>query len=196
MRACEFQCLKFCQISKAKVLLFKLYFVPLWRFRGINTYKNLLVTLIMKDRIIALMRHMGMSQKNFAEEICISPGTLSSIFSGRNNASLNTLNNIHERFPEVNMDWLMNGNGEMFVSGTSVSMQTEAGESGSSATSSSVSGIPVQPGLIEHLSGAGQMSPQTPLSASEGKRFDKPSRKIAEIRVFYDDGTFETFCAK
>ena len=30
----------------------------------------------------------------------------------------------------------------------------------------------------------------------EGKNNDKPMRRIAEIRVFYDDGTFETFSAK
>lgn len=150
----------------------------------------------MKDRISALMRHMGMSQKNFADEICISPGTLSSIFSGRNNASLNTLNNIHERFPEVNMDWLMNGNGEMFVSGSAASPQTETGEGGSPAVSSTLSGIPIQPGFMERIAGIQQMPPQTSLPASEGKMFDKPSRKIAEIRVFYDDGTFETFSPK
>ena len=150
----------------------------------------------MKDRINALMKHLGMSQKDFANEICISPGTLSSIFSGRNKPTLNTLNNIHERFPEVNMDWLMNGKGEMFASSAPVSQQVEAGEVGSPITSSSVSGLPIQPGFIDHHSGPQQMPPQTSNLTMDGKIFDKPSRRIAEIRVFYDDGTFETFSAK
>ena len=150
----------------------------------------------MKDRINALMRHMGMSQKDFASEISISPGTLSSIFSGRNKPTLNTLNNIHERFPEVNMDWLMNGKGEMFASLTPNSLQSEVSEGGSPAAPFSASGLSIQPGFIDHLPGAQQMPPQTTNFPSEGKIFDKPSRKIAEIRVFYDDGTFETFSAK
>ena len=150
----------------------------------------------MKDRISALMKHMGMSQKDFANEICISPGTLSSIFSGRKKPTLNTLNNIHERCPEVNMDWLMNGKGEMFASPAPNSSQFEAGEGGSPTMSSPISGLPLQPGFIDHLSGVQQMPPQTSNFSLEGKIFDKPSRKIAEIRVFYDDGTFETFCAK
>ena len=150
----------------------------------------------MKDRISALMKHMGMSQKDFANEIRISPGTLSSIFSGRNKPTLNTLNNIHDRFPEVNMDWLMNGKGEMFAPTSPNSSQFEASEDGSSSTSFPVSGLPLQPGFAEHLSGAQQVPPQTSNFAMEGKIFDKPSRKIAEIRVFYDDGTFETFSAK
>lgn len=150
----------------------------------------------MKDRISALMKHMGMSQKDFANEICISPGTLSSIFSGRNKPTLNTLNNIHERFPEVNMDWLMNGKGEMFGSASPVSPQSESNNDASQITPSSVSGLPIQPGFIEHLSNPQQMPPQTSNLTLDGKIFDKPARKIAEIRVFYDDGTFETFSAK
>ena len=142
------------------------------------------------------MNHMGMSQKDFANEICISAGTLSSIFSGRNKPTLNVINNIHERFPEVNIDWLMNGKDEMFVSSTPDSSQIESNEVGSPTVSSPVSGIPIQPGFINQLSGSQQMPLQTSNFSMEGKIFDKPSRKIAEIRVFYDDGTFETFYAK
>ena len=150
----------------------------------------------MKDRIRALMNHMGMSQKDFANEICISAGTLSSIFSGRNKPTLNTLNNIHERFPEVNMDWLMNGKDEMFVTSTPDSSQLEANGVSPSTVSSPISGLPIQPEFMNHLSGSQQMPPQTSNFTQERKIFDKPSRKIAEIRVFYDDGTFETFSAK
>ena len=150
----------------------------------------------MKDRIKALMKHMGMSQKNFAAEICISEGTLSSYFSGRNNPTLSTLNNIHERFPEVNMDWLMDGKGEMFVSSAPVSPQSEANEVSQNGMVQQPSGLPIQPGFIDHLAAPQQVPPQTSYLMQDGKNLDKPARKIAEIRVFYDDGTFETFSAK
>lgn len=150
----------------------------------------------MKDRIKALMKHMGMSQKNFAAEICISEGTLSSYFSGRNNPTLATLNNIHDRFPEVNMDWLMDGKGEMFVSSPSISAQTESNEVTSSAIPQQPSGIPIQPGFIEQVANSPQAAPQSSNLTFIGKNLDKPSRRIAEIRVFYDDGTFETFSPK
>ena len=150
----------------------------------------------MKDRIKSLMKHMEMSQKEFANEICISEGTLSSIFNGRNRPTLNTLNNIHERFPEVNMDWLMNGNGEMFTSPAPAQMQVEANEGTSPTVPQQPSGIPIQPGFMEQLTASMQLPPQTPNFAPDGKNLDKPMRRIAEIRVFYDDGTFETFSAK
>lgn len=150
----------------------------------------------MKDRIIALMKYMGMSQKNFAAEICISEGALSSIFSGRTKPTLNTVNNIHERFPEVNMGWLMDGRGEMFTSPGSTSLQTTPNEGDSSVAVPQVSGIPSHSGFVEQHAGSHQMPFQIPISALDGKNIDKPLRRIAEIRVFYDDGTFETFSSK
>ena len=150
----------------------------------------------MKDRIIALMKSMGMSQKVFASEICISEGSLSSIFSGRTNPSLATVNNIHERFPEVNMSWLLDGKGEMFLADAPGAGQRLPGAEGAVAAPHQPGGLPVQTGFMEQLLSAQQPAPQAALSMPSGKNHDKPSRKISEIRVFYDDGTFETFCAK
>ena len=150
----------------------------------------------MKDRISVLMKHMGMSQKNFAAEICISEGALSSIFSGRTKPTLNTVNNIHERFPEVNMGWLMDGKGEMFTSSPSTPLQADSNEDVSSDIVPQGSGIPIQPGFIGTHTGPAQIPLQSSFMVQEGKNLDKPIRRIAEIRVFYDDGTFETFSAK
>lgn len=150
----------------------------------------------MKDRIRTLMRHFGMSQKEFANEIRISEGTLSSIFSGRNKPTLNTLNNIRERFSEVNMDWLMNGIGDMFSSPSSPSMYGMPDEVSHPAVPSQVSGTPTQLTFMEFQSDSRQASSQAPNATQDMKNFDKPMRRIAEIRVFYDDGTFETFSAR
>lgn len=150
----------------------------------------------MKDRIISLMKHMGMSQKVFAAEIRISEGALSSIFSGRTKPTLNTVNSIHERFPEVNMGWLMDGKGEMFNSKASNSTQPDMIEGASVNVSPPMPGIPIQTSFMEPLLRSQQVPPQNHFSASETKIIDKPMRRIAEIRVFYDDGTFETFSPK
>ena len=150
----------------------------------------------MKDRIISLMKRMGMSQKVFAAEICISEGALSSIFSGRTKPTLNTVNNIHERFPEVNMSWLIDGKGEMFSSAAPDAVQNGANEGVSANAAPQMQGIPLQTSFVEQFSGAQQAASSASFPAAETKSFDKPTRRIAEIRVFYDDGTFETFPAK
>ena len=146
----------------------------------------------MKDRIIALMKNMGMSQKVFAAEICISEGALSSIFSGRTKPTLNTVNNIHDRFPEVNMGWLIDGKGEMYnVASSDANVQNVNVADFSGAVPSG--GVPVQPGFLVQPNVVPQAAPTMPFSVEDGKKLDKPVRRIAEIRVFYDDGTFETF---
>ena len=149
----------------------------------------------MKDRIISLMKQMGMSQKVFASEICISEGALSSIFSGRTKPTLNTVNNIHERFPEVNMGWLIDGKGSMFISSPSEPLATD-GDEGTASAGLWATPHPTQTGPTEQRGGTLQAPPQNLFNMPDAKNLDKPLRRIAEIRVFYDDGTFETFTTK
>lgn len=149
----------------------------------------------MKDRIISLMKQLGMSQKVFASEICISEGALSSIFSGRTKPTLNTVNNIHERFPEVNMGWLIDGKGEMFTSAPS-GAEAAQGNEGATVIAQQTATLPARAGFMEQQAGPQQAGPQTSYIMQDAKTFDKPLRRIAEIRVFYDDGTFETFPGK
>lgn len=94
------------------------------------------------------------------------------------------------------MGWLMDGKGEMFNSPAPAPAKIEAGEGSSSGTPLQASGLTFQPGFAEQISASPQVHPQSVNSVSVGKNLDKPSRRIAEIRVFYDDGTFETFSAK
>lgn len=136
-----------------------------------------------------------MSQKVFAAEICISEGALSSIFSGRTKPTLNTVNNIHERFPEVNMGWLIDGKGEMYNATSSDSSKQDANVMDFPGVVPSGS-VVMQPGVMMQQNGLAQVTPTMPFSAEDGKKLDKPMRRIAEIRVFYDDGTFETFPGK
>ena len=143
----------------------------------------------MKDRIISLMKAKEMSQKTFAAEICISEGALSSIFTGRTRPTLNTVYSIHDRFPEVNMSWLMDGKGEMFV----VSDAAASVPALSPAIAQEVPAV-VAPAAVANSSNAAFTGvPQMQFAAPTEKNVDKPARKISEIRVFYDDGTFETF---
>ena len=136
----------------------------------------------MKDRIYQLMKYQGMSQKEFAATLCIAEGTLSGIFTGRTRPTNNIVNAIHECFPHISINWLMFGEGEMLLDGApsqpsnSASGQTDLFSPGI-APSSEVNSTPSSAPQIQEVV----------------KYIDKPQRKITEIRVFYDDGTFEAF---
>ena len=90
------------------------------------------------------------------------------------------------------MGWLIDGKGEMFLSPPAA----DANEGTSLASISKEGGTSVQSGFIGQQSSLQQVSLPSHVSVSDGKNIDKPLRRIAEIRVFYDDGTFETFSAK
>ena len=61
------------------------------------------------------MRHEGMTQQEFATTLELSPSSLSSIFNGRTNPTNNHVLAIHKRFPNINVNWLMFGEGDMYV---------------------------------------------------------------------------------
>ena len=56
-----------------------------------------------------------MNQQNFAQFLGMAPATLSSILSERTKPTLNTIEAIKNKFPNINIDWLMFGKGSMFL---------------------------------------------------------------------------------
>lgn len=177
----------------------------------------------MKERIRQLMLDKGMTQKTFASELCIAEATLSGIYNGRTRPTNLTISAIHERFPDVNISWLMFGEGDMYVS---VSSEQHVGDAhaeesksltvegdlfsnshtstegkGTGGRMSEANGVSVtgtsQPSGGGAVNGVSTVSPVTSIMPSQiqyiEKYIDKPQRKITEIRIFFDDGTYETF---
>lgn len=66
------------------------------------------------DRIKELQEFQNFSNNEFAEQLQISPAALSHIYSGRNNPSLTILEAIALRFPNVNINYLLKGTGQLF----------------------------------------------------------------------------------
>lgn len=68
----------------------------------------------MIERINLLLKAKNITARQFADEIGIQPSGMSHILSGRNNPSLDFVMKVVKRWPEVNINWLMLGNGEMY----------------------------------------------------------------------------------
>ncbi len=151
----------------------------------------------MKDRIKKLMESLHMTQQVFAEHINISPASLSSIFTGRTRPTLTTVEAIKSSIPNISTDWLMFGNGPMYIGESDDQKETEAQPSqqehhlltGQDSTTPSTEAAPHPTSLSFHTQE--NTSPNT--SIEKVKYIDKPQRKITEIRIFYDDQTWETF---
>lgn len=72
----------------------------------------------MVDRIKKIMEYKQMSPTAFADTIDINRSSLTHIFSGRNQPSLDVAKKILTAFPDISTEWLVMGIGDMVQSGT------------------------------------------------------------------------------
>lgn len=123
-----------------------------------------------RKKIEEIMAAEGMNAKTFAEEVDISAGTLSNILGGRNNPSLDVVQNILNRFRTISADWLVLDVGQMYRKlGIDSPAQNE---------------LPFD----------------KPLEAPESQPQPAPApqqppviiqKSVQKIAIFYTDGTFE-----
>ena len=167
----------------------------------------------MKDRIRKILDWTNMSQQDFATYLGISPASLSSIFTGRTNPTNNHVQAIHRAFPEINVNWLLFGEGEMMEP---TSSKEQNGLEGTDAILPSEGGARTEKNAIGSIFSEEDFSspstsdshnrstnvPRRDLNPSNisgfqfsdnAKKIDIKQRKIKEIRVFFDDGTYESF---
>ena len=157
----------------------------------------------MKDRIRQIMESQHMTQQVFAEFIGVGAATLSSIFNDRTRPTLNIVEAIKKKIPNISTDWLMFGSGDMYLSENPT--PNAGSESGfQSADNRQVGYSPMldfnetssptpQSSFLQSQNVNSVKSTRSENDRLEVKLIDKPQRKIVEIRVFYDDQTFDTF---
>ena len=150
----------------------------------------------MKDRIIQIMKKEGLTNAEFADKINISTSSLSHIFSGRNNPSLEVVMRIHKACPYLNLNWLLYGEGEMESSPQSsaisgFSIHSETAEN-SESTTDNANGIDFRK---ENASETPACNTKE-VVREEVRYIEKPQPKITEIRIFFDNGTYEVFKAE
>lgn len=161
----------------------------------------------MKDRIRQIQTQMNFSQVQFSSETGISTATLSGIYTGRTQPTNAIISRIHTRFPEISISWLMFGEGNMMEAEGNEQKQSEGAQYdlfASADLSAADQGLPVS-GAVQQsqneANGSQNNHPQrqqqvaSPVTIVKEvvKNVDKPQRRITEIRVFFDDGTYETY---
>ncbi len=62
-------------------------------------------------RLTLLLNYYGHSPSSFADVIAFNRSSISHLLSGRNKPSLEFVLKVLENFPEVKLNWLMNGKG-------------------------------------------------------------------------------------
>lgn len=137
-----------------------------------------------------------MTQQVFAQFIDLSPASLSSIFNGRTRPTLNIVEAIKKKLPTINTDWLMFGNGTMYTSTDAGFPNDASGQIEVQEPSLDFDSVDISTPQESHPSMQfhnGVRSTRLEMQSENVKTIDKPQRKITEIRVYFDDLTYETF---
>ena len=138
------------------------------------------------------MESQQMNAGTFAKFVNISSSSLSNVFNGRTNPTLSMVKSIHEKFPEISYDWLLEGKGEMYANGLpqpTSSEQVAIPEKEAKTIRDERSETKAKPTI-------GKAKPQElglAFDFQDEKKPDKTSSLITEIRVFFDDHHYESF---
>ena len=146
------------------------------------------------------MEDQHMTQQVFADFLQQSPATLSSIFNGRTRPTLQVIDAIKSKIPDISIEWLLYGTGEMYMTHPQGSEESlSAGQmTGQEQTLNFDSPLPGN-GFMQQNVGTpvafhqGVQNTHPEMIREEFKIIDKQPRKVTEIRVYYDDQTYETF---
>lgn len=156
------------------------------------------------------MESQHMTQQVFANAIGTTPATLSGIFNDRTRPTINIIESIKKKFPDISLEWLMFGQGDMFQQSSTPQSDLSNGQEGPSSTpqmatdqmldfdqfpSPAPQSPTFKPQMVPPASAYNNSVRNTrqEIVREEVKIVDKPVRHVTEIRVYYDDQTWESF---
>lgn len=127
------------------------------------------------------MKYLGYTATRFADEIGVQRSGISHILSGRNQPSYDFIVKVMNKFPEIDIEWLLSGKGEL-----SKSVQNSVNS------------------LKKNLNTASDNARQTNLfsesrSHSDHRKIEKQSQIVTNVNliqkiiVLYSDGTFNHY---
>lgn len=139
------------------------------------------------------MEYKNLTAGAFAESIGVAQATISHTLGPRNkNPSMEVILRLSQRYPEINLQWLLKGEGNMLND----AVQTQTGDFD-------------YPLFADNLENATENTvdsenrKEMPSESIQVKAKDivkqeviykeAPVRKITEIRIFFDDNTYEIF---
>lgn len=122
------------------------------------------------DKIKQILIDKNITPSLFADEIGIQRSSISHILAGRNKPSLDMVQKIVKRFPDLGVNWILDD--EPLPATTPESLH--------------------EPVLESRKKMAPAPQPAQPIVAKE-KPVVLPEKKIEKVLIFYSDGTFQEF---
>ena len=170
----------------------------------------------LKERISKVITYAELSLSEFADEIEVQRSSISHITSGRNKPSLDFLMKIKSRFPELEWEWLIEGEGEMLktaVEPNEIKVEPEKPKPTSlpdlfslindeafgitESEDTIISNVPQESNLAEQVVTKEKIIDSQRLEVADLEKkiesLDKQEVKLKRIVLFYENGKFESF---
>ncbi|WP_363322609.1 helix-turn-helix transcriptional regulator [uncultured Tenacibaculum sp.] len=128
-------------------------------------------------RLKIILEYYNLTSSTFADTIEVQRSSMSHLMSGRNKPSLDFVLKIVDKFPDVDLYWLLNGEGNFPKKNVDITIEQkkEVLEKSKNTT----------PSLFTHSEPTSKEIPNTKLSES--------AKKLIKVVLLYNDGTFEEF---
>jgi len=142
---------------------------------------------MMKERLLEFLKNENKSSAQLAEEIGVQASGISHILSGRNNASLDFVLKMLEKYPFLSTDWLLFGKGSMYKD---VKMQNLFDDNSgifSEISEKQVKNEPVKQEIKHQDNRKIETKRETDFSEK------KSTPEIVRIVWFYENSSFEEF---
>ncbi len=137
----------------------------------------------MKDRLNELIEKKNLTATKFATLIDANPSAISHLLKGRNKPGYDLLVNIAKAFPDISMDWLLTGKGNMIVSKEAVNAPDRQNKLSSTVVS--------EPSPVQEVKQSN--TPTVPTDVLPPVHPDNPDKKLKRIILFFSDGSFEDY---
>ena len=149
----------------------------------------------MVNRVKKLLEIEHLTPSQFADEIKLQRSSLSHVLSGRNKPSLDFVMKIKQRFSEVNLEWLIFGNGNMFV------VKHEKEVPIITTPLSEKKGDDTQQAINFNLESKEKLPEisvpvPAPVEKIEQEISNLSSRITKKVMILYSNGTFEEYITK
>lgn len=129
----------------------------------------------MQERFKQLLKEKNLTAARFAELIQVNASAMSHILNGRNKPGFDVLEKIVQAFPDINLNWLISGQGNIY---NSVPQNTNLSEKDKQEN---------MPSIPPSLQPSQGNNPSPVLS------LENVPKKIKRIILFFDNGTFEIY---
>lgn len=131
-------------------------------------------------RLEKIMEHYNMTATNLADEVGFNRSSISHLLSGRNKPSLEFVMKLLEKFPELTLEWLVNGKGS-FMPSDEKPAPSPPNTSGKTAD------------LFSQMEEEPRSTYGSRPAVKSNDTVDDKGKVIERIVIFYSDGTFRAY---